>query len=51
MEMVKMDVQLTHLVKDKLGRPYWDLIDKLQHTHLFRSFPYLTLLLAEGMFS
>jgi hypothetical protein len=37
--MVNMNVYLTHLVKDKLDRPYWELIDnKRQHTHLFRSF-------------
>jgi hypothetical protein len=39
---------LTHLVKDKLDRPYRELIaNKRQHTHLFTSF----LLFAEGMCS
>jgi hypothetical protein len=46
--MVNMNACLTRLVKDKLDRPYWELIDnKRQHTHLFRSF----LLFAEGICS
>jgi hypothetical protein len=46
--MVNMNARLTHFVKDKLVRPYWELIaNKRQHTHLFRSF----LLFAEGIHS
>jgi hypothetical protein len=44
----KYDCSSTLLVKDKLDRPYWELIaNKRQHTHLFRSF----LLFAEEMCS
>jgi hypothetical protein len=46
--MVNMNTRLQHLVKDKLDRPYWELIaNKRKHTNLFRSF----LLFAEGMCS
>jgi hypothetical protein len=50
--ILNMNVRLTHLVKDKLARPYWELIgNKRQHTHLFISFLYLMLPFAEGMCS
>lgn len=36
--------------KDKLDRPYWELLrNKRQHTHSFRIFLYLMLLFAEGL--
>jgi hypothetical protein len=39
----------THLVKDKLDGPCWELSgNKRQHTLLFRSFLHLMLLFAEG---
>jgi hypothetical protein len=48
--MVNMDMRLAHLVKDKLDRPYRELIgNKRQHTHLFRIFLYLMLPFVEGM--
>jgi hypothetical protein len=50
--MVNMNSHFTHLLKDKLDRPYWELLgNKIQHTHLFISFLYLMLLFAEGMCS
>jgi hypothetical protein len=50
--MINTMVCLTRLVKDKLDRPYWELIgNNRQHSHLFRSFFYLVLPFTEAMCS